>query len=144
MYQVELHIPSSPYLLPVFFFIRIIYGLPSLYYRQISFCKCIPTGLSECHPEINRLLFICPAIIIKDASNTSPLIVPVKVHKVIITVLLEEGIKCRIKSITNLLISAMKMHGIFFKQIIWCQIRTATKPPVTKFTICIVYSSNIL
>src|SRR5687767_6049742 len=129
MYEVELGIPATTDLLPVFLLFRKRFVFVPGYNRQVGGNKRIATGFCELHPELQVPFFIRPLVIIKNATNTPALMVAVKVYKIVIAFLFELGVQHRVKLIACVFISTMKMPRIFFKKIIGCQVGATTKPP---------------
>src|SRR5689334_12905295 len=126
MYQVELNIPASADLLPVFvcFGIRCVFSF--LNNRQVSCDKSIAACFAKIEPELYIFFGRRALMIVEDTTNTSALFITMPVHKVIIAFLFEGREEAGVKSVAGILIGLMKMFCIFFKQIIGCKIGTTT------------------
>src|SRR5678816_3932342 len=98
----------------------------------------ITAGLSNIHPKIQAMIFVFPLVIIKYTTDSSSFIVAMLVYKIVITLFFKCGIKGRIEFITNIFIGLMEMFCIFFKQIIWCEVSAAAKPPVCEHVFFVV------
>src|SRR4051812_20174796 len=84
------------------------------------------------------MFFIRTLMIIKNASNSPSLVSAMCIYKIIVAGFFELPVKIRVKPVADIFIGIVKMSGIFFKQIIRCQISTATKPSINYLIILII------
>lgn len=114
MYQVKFCVPATPYFLPVFMSGGIRRVLSFLYNGHIGRDKSVAAGFAEVHPEVYILLIIGALIVIEYTANAPAFIVPVLVHKVIITLLFECWEKGFVELVTDIFIGTVKVNRIFF------------------------------
>src|SRR5690606_30745373 len=129
MHQVEFHIASASYLLPISVFRGILQVLPLLDDGQISSCKASSDICDKGIPILQGSLLCRPAIVEKQTSN-SPCFIPVSVPEIGVALLLKIRIEIRVVFITDEFARVVKMHGILFKKIIGGKVLSTTEPGV--------------
>src|SRR5689334_18815410 len=98
MHQVELNIPATTDLLPVFVFFGIWCVFSFLNNRQVGCNKRIATCFAKVEPELYIFFSRRALMIIKDSTNTTTLFIAMPVYKVIITFFFECRKEAGVKS----------------------------------------------
>src|SRR5690349_442483 len=109
MYQVELNIPATADLLPVFVLFGIRRLLSFLNNRQVSINKRIAACFAKIEPELYILFSRWSLMIIKDTTNTTAFFIAMPVHKIIIAFFFKSRVEAGVKSVAGIFIGFMKM-----------------------------------